>query len=528
MNCSRVVTTLILLTAVLLLGEGVRADETPLSVRIDGLISARFGDAQPAASATDAEFLRRIWLDLAGTIPTADETRTFLADTAADKRERMIDRLLAAPTYATRMQELFHVMLMERRGDNEQWDAFLRTSFEQNKHWDQFVREILYPDAQDESRKGAGFFYTKRLEKYGENPVDYPGLTRDVARLLLGLDLQCAQCHNHLFIDDYKQLDFQGLYTVYLNVAIQGGVDFPAVTEKKLEKELEFVSVFDPTQRQTGPRIPFWKEIPIPEQPAEGPPVSVLALLAEEFPKPENSSFSKNIANRLWFIMMGRGLVHPLDLHHSGNPPSHPELLDLLAAEFIAHDYDIKWMLRELALTQTYQRSSRYADDIQELPLPETYLVFNEKRLSAEQLLNATLTATGNRERVTAPVEEGKPNPQFVDLKTKFLTAFANEPREAEDDFNATVKGALFTLNDDIVLKLTTREPGNLIDRLLAVTDGDVLAEELYLSVFSRSPFEDERTELKDFLAAHAERREAALSLWTWSMVTSMEFVVNH
>ncbi|MEX0725666.1 MAG: DUF1549 domain-containing protein [Planctomycetaceae bacterium] len=507
------------------------ADDQSLANRIDALVAAKFGESPAAPVADDAEFLRRVWLDFAGTVPLADETRTFLADAAPDKRERMIDRLLAAPTYAPRMQELFHIMLMERRGDNDAWTHYLHTSFEQNKHWDQMVREMLNPVAEDESRKGAGFFYAKRLEKYGENPVDYPGVTRDVGRLFLGLDLQCAQCHNHLFIDDYKQLDFQGLYTVFLNVSNKGGVDFPAVTEKKWEKNLEFVSVFDPAQRQTGPRIPFWKEIPIPEQPAEGPPVSVLALLAEEFPKPENAFFSRNIANRLWFAMMGRGLVHPLDLHHSGNPPSHPELLALLAAEFIAHEYDVKWMLRELALSQTYQRSSRYpvaaVADGGPVPPPETYLVFNEKRLSAEQLLSAALTATGNRERLTQPAADGKPNQQYIDLKAKFITAFANEPREPEDDFNATVKGALFTLNDDALLQITARQPGNLIDRLLATTDEYALADELYLSLLTRLPNEAERTELNDFLTARAENRETALSLWTWSMLTSMEFVVN-
>ncbi|MFN0198314.1 MAG: DUF1549 domain-containing protein [Planctomycetaceae bacterium] len=514
------------------------ADDRPLPVRIDELIAAKFGDKQPAPLADDAEFLRRVWLDFAGRIPTATEARTFLDDPAPDKRTLLIDQLLAAPTYPQRMQELFHVLLMERRGDNEKWEQYLRASFEQNKHWDQMVREILYPDAKDETRKGAGYFYTKRIEPNGQVPIDYPGLTRDVGRLLLGLDLQCAQCHNHLFIDDYKQLEFQGLYTIYLNVSVQGGVDFPAVSEKAMEKQLEFVSVFDPTQRMTGPRVPFVKDIPIPEQPKEGPPVSVLALLADEFPKPENVFFSKNIANRLWYVMMGRGLVHPLDLHHSQNPPSHPELLDLLAAEFVAHQYDIKWMLRELALTQAYQRSSRFpaAPVANGQPVdvnpgtipPESYLLFNEKRIMAEQLLYSTLQGTGNLDRLLQPTPEGKPNAELVELKAKYLGAFANEPREAEDQINPTVKGALFTLNETKALQSLTRQPGNLVDRLMSLTDDNQLAEEMYLSLLTRKPTDEERTELVAFLAQHADRREKFLSLWAWSLLTSMEFVVNH
>ena len=451
----------------------------------------------------------------------------------------MIDQLLAAPTYVQRMQELFHVVLMERRGDNDKWTQYLRTAFEQNKHWDQIVRELLFPDAADESRRGAGFFYTKRIEANGQNPIDYPGLTRDVGRLFLGADLQCAQCHNHLFIDDYKQEDFQGLYSVYLNLSVKSGLEFPAVTEKAMDKKLEFVSVFDPTPHQTGPRIPFAKEIEVPEQVKDGPPVSALALLAHEFPTPENRLFSKNIANRLWFVMLGRGLVHPLDLHHSGNPPSHPELLDLLASEFAAHQFDIKWMLRELALTQTYQRSSRYpgaltaehgepaVGSLDQIP-PHSYLLFNEKRLLAEQLLYSTLQATGNVDRLLQPAAEGKPNPELVDLTTKYIAAFANEPREPEDQINPTVKGALFTLNDETSLHLLSRQPGNLIDRLMNMADDQLLAEELYLSIFTRKPTDDERTELVAWLAQRSDDREKAIGMWAWSMLTSMEFVINH
>lgn len=527
------------LWAVLLLLPGIPvagADDQSLASRIDGLIEAKFGDSEPAPVSNDAEFLRRIWLDLAGRIPTAAETRSFLIDASADKRAKQIDRLLAAPTYVQRMQELFNVVLMERRGENEKWAQYLRTAFEQNRHWDQIVRELLHPDVNDPTRSGAGYFFSRRIEPNGQNPIDYPGLTRDVGRLFLGTDLQCAQCHNHLFIDDYKQLDFQGLYSVFLNLSVKNGLEFPAVTEKPMAKKLEFVSVFDPTQHETGPRIPFGKEIGIPEPSTEGTPVSVLALISDELPRPENTLFSRNIANRLWFVMMGRGLVHPLDLNHSGNPPSHPELLDLLASEFAAHQYDVKWLLRELALTQTYQRSSRYpvADGEPGDPAryanipPQSYMLSNEKRLLAEQLLCSTLQATGNLDRLQQPVEDGKPNPAFTDLRAKYVAAFANEPKEPEDEINHTVKGALFTLNDDKSLELLTRQPGNLMDRLMMIDDHRVLAEELYLSIFTREPSEAERAELDGYLQQHVENKEKALGIWAWSMLTSMEFVVNH
>ena len=174
--------------------------EEALHQRIDKLVAAKFIGA-PAARSDDAEFFRRVNLDLSGCIPTAEKTRQFLADTQPNKRAVEIERLLAAPTYAARMANLFHVVLMERRGDNAEWSAYLQTCFEQNRPWDQMVREILHPAHGEEARRGAAYFYTRRLEKVGQNPTDYPGLTRDVGRLFLGVDLQCAECHDHLGLE---------------------------------------------------------------------------------------------------------------------------------------------------------------------------------------------------------------------------------------------------------------------------------------------------------------------------------------
>jgi hypothetical protein len=177
----------------------------PLHARIDGLIADRA--EQPGLPASDAEFLRRVYLDLAGRIPSAEEARAFLADEATDKRGKLIEALLGGPDYPRRMQEAFDVMLMERRplhpelkdrtGHDGQWMRFLHSSFAANKPWDQLVREILHPDSEDEDRRGAAFFYTRRLEKWGQVPADFPGLVRDVGRLFLGVDLQCAECHDH-------------------------------------------------------------------------------------------------------------------------------------------------------------------------------------------------------------------------------------------------------------------------------------------------------------------------------------------
>lgn len=530
-------TRLLVLFAAFFLGRQhlARADE-PLHARIDSLIAFKAGQLPASPLADDAQFLRRVNLDLTGRIPSAEACRAFLADQSPEKRAALIDQLLASADYPKRMAELFHVMLMERLGDNEAWQRYLQTSFAANKPWSEMAREILRADPTNEAVRGAGYFYAKRLDHYGQNPIDYPGLTRDVGRLFLGVDLRCAQCHDHLFIDDYKQEDFQGLFAFFRNTVLTD-LAAPIVGEKPTTEKVAFTSVFTKVEKQTSPRLPGGVEVSIPpiakgEEYSQPPDAktkspgtlkfSPLAVLAEQLPRADNRRFTRNIVNRLWFVMLGRGLVDPLDLHHQGNPPSHPELLDLLAAEFAAHGFNIKWFLREVALSETYQRSSVLPDG--EKSPPEMFQTALEKRLSAEQLAASTLAAVGERERL-AGTEDGKP---LAELEAKFVKAFANAPREPEDTFSPSLASALFLLHDAAVLDLLTARPGNLVDRLNKTADTGVLADELYLAVLSRLPTAEERSEVNDYLAKHADRRTAAIGQLVWSLLASTEFLVNH
>ncbi len=503
--------------------------DAPLHERIDALIAAGSPGETASPTADDAEFLRRVYLDLAGRIPSTSEAAGFLNDAAPEKRAGLIRALLNGPDYPRRMQELFHVMLMERLGEHAGWEAYLRASFAANKPWDQLVRELLSGKAADESTRGAVFFLSKRLEHYGENPVDYPALTRDVGRLFLGVDLRCAQCHDHLFINDYKQADFQGLHAFFQNVEL-GDAKTPTVVEKPTLKRLEYMSVFKKVARETGPRVPGLVEIEVPPiKPKEEyitPPdpktktpgvlkFSPLARLAEQLPSPENPAFARNAVNRLWFVMMGRGLVHPLDLTHGENPPSHPELLDLLANDFVAHKFDVRWLLEELALSHTYQRSSQLPDGRDEVQ-QDRFLTALEKRLSAEQLSASVIQGLG---------AEGV---DHTALRGKFVKAFANAPREPEEEPSASLRAALFLENDPAVLDLLKPKDSNLVGRLSKLADDVAVTDELYLAVLTRRPTGEERTEAAAFLATRSDQRVEALGQLAWALIASAEFGVNH
>lgn len=534
----RLLSTLPLALACLAAGLCRADDPSSLHSRLDQLIESKAGGPL-AAPSSDGEFVRRAYLDLAGRVPSAEETRAFLADPAADKRAALIDRLLASEDHVRRLAQVLHVMLMERLGDHEEWQKFLRASVKANKPWDQMCREILSPNADDEAARGAALWYTKRLEHYGQNAIDMPGMVRDVGRHFLGIDVQCAQCHDHLFVDEYKQDFYHGLYAFVGNTTIRQDLKFPAVGLTPLEKKVEFMSVFVQQPKAVGPKLPGGEEIEVPtfakgeefEQPPDKktrapgiPKFNTLKLLAEQLPRAENKLFTHNIANRLWWLMMGRGLVHPLDLHHAGNPPSHPELLELLASELPAHQFDMRRLLREIALSQTYQRSSVAADEAMAETPPQSYRVALEKPLSSEQMLASVRQALGDGK----PLAIDPADKSWTEWQTKFDKALANPPREPEVEHSPTVKAALFLMHDASVIAWLKPEGENLAARLMKTDDPAALAEELYVSVLSRPPADDEKQAVADYLAGKADQRERAVSNLIWSLLASNEFCANH
>ena len=338
----------------------------PLHVRIDALIDATKIGPQ-ATQVDDAEFLRRINLHLTGTVPSASEVRKFLEDKSTDKRSKLVERLITGPEYARHMTDVFSVMLMERRSNAADWLAFLKSSIEQNKPWTEIVATIIAADGVDAKNRGpVNFYFARNVE---------PNLmTREVGRIFFGMDIQCAQCHDHPLIDDYLQADYYGIYA-FLNrtYQFQPNKKKPAVLADNPKSDVSFKSVFTGFEGKTRPRLPREQEIDEPTFKKDDeykvkpdkkkkelrpiPKYSRRLKFAELVKKGTNKAFRRNIANRLWAHMMGRGLVHPVDLHHSDNPPSHPELLDLLADEFAAMNFDIRAFLKQLALTKTYQRS---------------------------------------------------------------------------------------------------------------------------------------------------------------------------
>ena len=523
---------------ILMLRQSVAA-EPSLHEQIDALIDAKIMGKVFSKQADDYEFVRRVYLDFAGRIPTLVEIDSFVANKALDKRKLLIAQLISSPAYSKTMANTFHIHFMERMGDNAEWMKYLEESFKKNKGWNVMAKEILRGINSKEDLKGANFFFSKRLENYGQNPVDYSALTRDVGRLFLGKDFRCAECHDHLFIDEYKQADFKGLFAFFQNTYLadaKAGI----VGEKLTAKKMEFMSVFKKEKKEIAPKIPGMAEVSIPEfkkgeeflVPADPkkkilgvPKFSPLEKLSEQLPSPENADFSKNIVNRIWFIIMGRGLVHPLDLHHAGNPPSHPELLTILAKEFTAHQFDMKWLFSELANTKVYQRSSKV--DMGKTPeAPALFATAIEKRLSAEQLLASILVATGRYGKLE---RKGGNEPEMPDaLKVKFAKAFANAARDPEDEIAFSLKAALFLLNDEAVLGLLKPEADSTVAGLMKMNPDNVMIEKAYLAILSRKPEPQETKDALEFLSKPVSAGEIGVKNLVWALLASSEFNLNH
>jgi hypothetical protein len=531
-------------------GESIPAPRSaePLHPRIDVLVAAGFGDLAKfvAPKSDDAEFVRRVTLDLAGTIPTAAETRAFLEDRSPDKRVKLIDHLLDGPGYVRRMVWFWDVTLMERRSDSKvpraAWEAYLRAAVAENRPYDAFVREMLTEDGADpKTRPAAKFFLDRELE---------PNLvTKDLGRIFLGRNLQCAQCHDHPQIDDYLQEHYYGIQAFLSRSFL-----FPnpkaatAVIAEKAEGDVTFMSVFDKNKKSntTLPRMPGAKPVAEPT-PAKGkeykvapakdvrpvPAYSRRAQLPAALTSPDNPAFARNAVNRIWAMMMGRGLVHPVDMDHGGNPPSHPELLDLLAAEFVAHRYDVRWLVRQIALSEAYHRSSVAPPGLEEIP-EDRYRVANLKPLMPEQLAYALLQASGQTDSERAALAKLGPKAieEQVDarLATRvppFRSMFSGRAGESQDGFAATLDQTLFLKYNTTVRGMIAPRAGNLADRLAKIDDAGAFADELFMSVLSRPPTNDEKKDVADTLASAGDRAAATAEL-VWALVASAEFRFNH
>jgi hypothetical protein len=522
---------LLLVALCLRVSSAARADE-PLRVVIDREIRADWvkEKVEPPARSADSVFLRRVYLDLVGTIPSHDEAVAFLEDADPKKREKLVGRLLADPRYGRHQAVVWDLAMLGRNPRNvngprarDGFRKWLAAQFEQNVPYDRLAAGLLTAE-EDGSQL---FFVAYR---------DTDEMTAATTRFFLGTQIQCAKCHDHPF-EPWTQKDYYGMAGFYVRTFVtEVGKDNDKryVVAERGSGDVTFSATKDPKKpgAKGDPIRPKFlnggelDEPPLPADfkepkltPGQAPPkpaFSRRAKVIEWITAKDNPYFARAAANRVWAQFMGRGLVHPVDDFNAQNEPSHPELLRALTDGFVAHKFDLKWLVREIVLSEAYQVADTgpVAD-----ALPKHYERARVRPLSAEELVAALAAATGH-----------DPAAVFKGGVFEGVLKFFGEPTDGQGAFQGSIAEHLFLNNSGDLRGLCQPRKGNFAEQLLTGTDGwEAKVERMFLTVLSRKPTAAERERFVKHLAgatdpkAAAQRVEEAL----WVLVSCSEFRFN-
>ena len=498
---------------------GITAQEfTGISEAVDGLISEGWKkrEVNPAEALEDRAWVRRIYLDLAGRIPSSSEVEDFLQNTNESKRVDLVDRLIASEEYAVRMRELWDVFLMGRvKRDNHEdrrkksgWWSFLEYSFRENRPWNETVREILVARPAKEELKGAYMFLYERRD-------EHQAIAEAVSPVVYGTRIDCAQCHDHPMAREIKQGHYWGLVAAFnrsKNVrdegvsesAVGGYVNF---TNLKKESQPAVVALL------TGKTLPeTWPAGDKKEEDADDryvdakakvkvPKFSRREAFADAVTR-ENPLLARAFVNRMWAVFMGRGLVHPADEMNARNAPSHPELLDWLARDFESNGYDVKRLVRGLVLSRVYGLGHGA------MP-PESFSAAIERPLMAEQLARSWRLAAGMTKEDDA-------------LRRAVVGAI---PAVLPKEYNASFQQALFLDNSPALAGTLKVSEGSTAEQLVKLENVEERIRAAFQTVLGRDPDAEELAATAKFLKEHTGDTAAEVRDLMWALMTSAEFL---
>jgi hypothetical protein len=513
-------------------------DARAMAAKIDKRIADAWekDHVTPAAPADDAEFLRRVYLDLAGRIPSVSEARAFLKDSSADKRERLVDKLLDGPLYVRHFGNYWKQLLVPEEITNAQFrlllpgfETWIRRELARNVGYDKLARDLLTAPlggAGPPQQLLANTGEPSALAYYVAKDVAPENLAASSARVFLGVRVECAQCHNHPFAE-WKREQFWGYAAFFAGVQKRnlGNQPIPAPEKTDLH-EIKMAGTDKVIQAAflNGAK-PEWQG-----------QRSGRATLADWMTGPDNPYFARAGVNRMWYYFFGTGVIDPVDEMVGGESEnSHPELLDELAKDFAAHHFDLKYLIRVITATKAYQLSSSRADKSQD----ESHLFARKalRGMTAEQLFDSIAEAVGYRD--DGPVGPGPFGPANSP-RGQFISKFTNQgekPVEAQ----TSILQALSLMNGRLVADGTSFDArrSTLLDGLVNFPEGTTASriETLYLATLSRKPTAKEADRMRTYIESGgaaktdqptAEQKNAALADVLWVLLNSGEFIVNH
>ncbi len=477
----------------------------------------------------DATFVRRVHLDLIGRIPTRDELVRFTQNSDSRKRSQLVDALLESTEHAQHMAELFDAMFlgraevpgMQRRAEAG-WTNYLQTVFAKNRPWNEVVEELLLARPASQELRGSAWYLVSRNDKHQE-------MAEAVSKDLFGVRIDCAQCHDHPLADEIGQRHYWGLVAFFNRSkncdtpwgkglgesAIGGFSEFANVEGQSQANELVYLGDVKVAEARPGKDVKEVHADDLYHATVDGQPrvpkFSRRQKFVEEVAR-HNPLIARAMVNRMWGWMMGRGIVHPVDCLDSYHPASHPELLDWLQRNFVNSGYDVRKLIRGIALSDTYQLASAQPEQVD----PQWFSQGLTKPLTAEMLHRSWLT-------VFQPEDPGRW--EALPVRAEIIKNF---PDVMADETQSTVAQGLLLTNGSLINQLAEASNSKFIKRLSAQSDNGQCIEELFLQCFGRAPDEDEKQQCMQLLETPASSRNQALHSLAWALVTSAEFRFNH
>jgi hypothetical protein len=505
---------------------------TLTSGRIDEMVQKGLAEAKaPAAKrTTDEQFARRVYLDLTGKAPSVEELREFVASPDRHKRSALIDRLLDSPDYAANWARYwrdvirYHATVNQPRLlDYPSLETWLTGKLAANAPWDEIARELIAASG-DSGENGAAVFTAAHMAQ----PVEIAG---EVSRIFLGVQIQCAQCHDHPS-DPWKREQFHEFAAFFAGVQSrrnpppERGV---VINVRKGTPRYTMPDLKDPSKSiPVEPRFFLASsESPIPAR------LSVQErreLAAALITSRDNPWFAKALVNRVWYVLMGDAFVTPVDDLGPNREAKFPELFDELSSQFAQGGYDLKWLLRTVMNTKTYQRQARATNSA---PGLAAFAANCASRLRSDQIFDQ-LTAAGVR--LAPPPRRGPDGqPQAGGAAAALLRrngprgvfdlVFGADPSTPNEDVLGTIPQALFLMNSPAVAAAARAQKGTVLGQILEENpDNRAALEAIYLRVLSRRPSDDEVKLCGRYLEQVGNRREAFEDIY-WSLLNSTEFL---
>ncbi|MGL4552731.1 MAG: DUF1553 domain-containing protein [Gemmataceae bacterium] len=515
------------------LGGVTPAYDFPVKTAVDKHTAAKWKTLGlvPSDVCSDAEFIRRVMIDLCGTLPTPKQMEAFAADGAADKRDRLVDGLLESPEYAYFFAGKWaDILRVKRRGQPERakgtfgFHAWIRKAVASDKPYDEFVRDILGATGDEVSSPPTVWY--KELTK-PEEFVD------DAAQVFLGQRLACAQCHHHPY-EKWSQDDYWGLAAFFGRIGRKQIPTLGGAQQNDGRLAVFTTSRGGVQNKKTGKTAPI--------KPLGGPEIEVSGYedprqkLVDWMVAKDNPFFSKAVANRYWAHFFSRGIVDPLDDMRVTNPPSNPELLDALAKELVDSKFSLKHLIRTIVKSRTYQLSSSPNDFNKHDK--QNYARYYPRRMSAEVLFDAVNQVAGSPAGFGGlPTDRYAPNRAIMlpdeSFQSYFLDVFGRPQRisacECERVSEANLAQALHLLNSDEVQGKLSRSGGRA-EQLAGAADKRSEAEkvdELFVWSFGRKPTDGQRAVALEHVAKHAANKKVAYENILWALLNTKEFIFN-